>query len=330
MPSLLDHRQRRLELLAAVAAQRVEDVAGEALGVDPDQDVLGAGHVALDHRDVVLVVDQGAVADGGELPEGGRQLGRDDPLDQLLGAPPIGDQVGDRDHLQVVLRAVVDQVGHARHRPVLVHHLADHPGRDQAGEPGEVDRRLGLTGALQDAAVLRLQREDVARLDQVPRLGVRIDRHLDRPRPVGGRDPGGDALASLDGDREGGLERRLVLGGHQVEAELLAALVGQREADQAAAVLRHEVDGLGRRELRRHRQVALVLPVLVVADDHHPPAADVLDRLLDRWRTGNRSSSSCLLGALGHLGYSSVIRVTGSDRYQAGGGRSGRGRRTRC
>ena len=65
----LDHRQRRLELLAAVAAQRVEDVAGEALGVDADEHVLGAGDVALDHRDVVLVVDQRAVADGGEVAE---------------------------------------------------------------------------------------------------------------------------------------------------------------------------------------------------------------------------------------------------------------------
>ena len=61
---LLDHRQRGLELLAAVAAQRVEDVAGEALGVDAHEDVLRAGDLALDHRDVVLVVDQRAVADG--------------------------------------------------------------------------------------------------------------------------------------------------------------------------------------------------------------------------------------------------------------------------
>ena len=39
-PLLLDPRERALELLAAVAAPRVEDVAGEALGVDADEDVL--------------------------------------------------------------------------------------------------------------------------------------------------------------------------------------------------------------------------------------------------------------------------------------------------
>ena len=57
---------------------------------------------------------------------------------------------------------------------------------------------------------------------------------------------------------------------------------GQRQADQPARLLGHEVDRLRRRELRRHHQVALVLAVFAVADDDHAAAADLLDRLLDR------------------------------------------------
>ena len=102
----LDHRHRRLELLAAVAAQRVEDVTGEALGVDSDQHVLDAPHVALDHRDVVLLVDQRPVADRRELAEGGRQLGRHHALDQPLGPAAVVDQVGDGDHHQTVPLAI--------------------------------------------------------------------------------------------------------------------------------------------------------------------------------------------------------------------------------
>ena len=56
LPLLLDHRERRLELLAAVAAHRVEHIAREALRVDADEHVLGAVDVALDERDVVLAV----------------------------------------------------------------------------------------------------------------------------------------------------------------------------------------------------------------------------------------------------------------------------------
>jgi hypothetical protein len=91
-----------------------------------------------------------------------------------------------------------------------------------------------------------------------------------------------NALARLHRDRKGGLEGRLVLGRHQVEPELVAALRREREADQAAAVSGHEVDRVGRRELRGKRQIALVLAILGIAYHHHPARPDVLDRLLNR------------------------------------------------
>ena len=109
-----------------------------------------------------------------------------------------------------------------------------------------------------------------------------VDGDLDRPRPVGGGDAGRDAVARLDRDRERRAERRLVLVGHLAQAELVAALWREAQADQPAAVGRHEVDRVGRHELRRDRQVALVLAVLVVDDDDEPARPDLLDRLLDR------------------------------------------------
>src|ERR1700733_9181753 len=56
---LLDQIERGLQLRAAVAAQRAEDVAGQALGVDPDEDVVGSGHLAHDERRVLLVGQHG-------------------------------------------------------------------------------------------------------------------------------------------------------------------------------------------------------------------------------------------------------------------------------
>ena len=50
-----------MELRATVAALRAKDVAGKALGVDPDQRRRIAADVPLDQRDVVLFVDQGLV-----------------------------------------------------------------------------------------------------------------------------------------------------------------------------------------------------------------------------------------------------------------------------
>ncbi len=238
-------------------------------------------HVALHHRDVMLLVDQRAVADNVEVAVLGRQVGLRDPFDELLRAPPVLDQVGDGDHLEVVAAAVRDQVLDARHGPVVVHDLADHRSRDQAREAGEVDARLGLPRALQHPARACLQREHMAGLHEVLRLRARVDRDLDRVRAVVRRDAGGHALARLHRDRERRLEGRLVLGGHQVEPELVAAVRGEREADQPPRLAGHEVDVLRRRELRGEGQVPFVLAVLGVADDDHPAGADVLQRLLD-------------------------------------------------
>ena len=84
------------------------------------------------------------------------------------------------------------------------------PAGIEAGEPREVDRRLGLAGADEHAAVARAQREDVAGLDEVVRRRGGVDRDVDRVRAVGRGDAGRHALARFDRDRERGAEARLV------------------------------------------------------------------------------------------------------------------------
>src|SRR5689334_8081995 len=81
----------------------------------------------------------------------------------------------------------------------------------------------------------------------------------------------------------------------------------ERQADEPAPLLRHEVDCLGRGELSRKREVALVLAVLRVADDDHLPVADVLDGLFDRaeWLVGH-----CAFTA--YFASMSTSRLTGS------------------
>ena len=89
--------------------------------------------------------------------------------------------------------------------------------------------------------------------------------------------------------------------------ELVAAIGREREADQPPTVGRHEVDRLGRRELGRQCEIALVLAVLGVADDDHVAGADVLDRLLDAAEWG---ASSCLRSFSTYLASTSTSRLT--------------------
>ena len=73
---------------------------------------------------------------------------------------------------------------------------------------------------------------------------------------------------------------------HRVEVELAGPLAGERGADDARGVAQEERDGLGRGELGRHDEVALVLAVLVVDDDDDLAAPDGGDGVLDLRRGG--------------------------------------------
>ena len=111
----------------------------------------------------------------------------------------------------------------------------------------------------------------------------RIDGHVDRGGAVARRDAGADAEAPLgiNAHREGGGLLFGVPVGHLRQAELIAPLAGERKADQPAPMQGHEVDGLGRDELRRANQVALVLAVLVIGDDDQLAVLEIVNRLLD-------------------------------------------------
>jgi hypothetical protein len=99
--------------------------------------------------------------------------------------------------------------------------------------------------------------------------GVARHGRLHRARAVGGRDAGGDAGGGLDRHREGGAMLGAVAAGHRRQVQAFAMLAGQRQADQAAREAGHEVDGLGGDMLGGQHQVAFVLAVFLVDEDHH-------------------------------------------------------------
>jgi hypothetical protein len=156
----------------------------------------------------------------------------------------------------------------------------------------EVAARFRVTGAGQHAARAGHQREYMAGLAQVLRPRAGRDRGLHRMRAILRRDAGRDALCRLDAHRE---VRAVVIFGlahHEWQAKLAAALLREREADEAAAVPGHEVDVLGPRAGRRHQEIALVLALLVVHHDDHAPRGELCKELLDRIHRTPRASSS--------------------------------------
>ena len=199
----------------------------------PDEHAVSREDVACHEREVLRSVEQRAEAVSRELPVLGRDacLGR--LLHELLAVVTVPDEVPDRDDRKAMVGCEPLQLGPARHSLlVLRHDLAQQSRGVTACEAGEVNRRLGVAGPLQDTAGPVPQRQDVSWSGEVVRLGVRADECLDGGRPIAGGDAGRGAVAVVDGHRERGALGLGVLRDHEGQLELVEALGHERHADQ--------------------------------------------------------------------------------------------------
>ena len=196
-------------------------------------------------------------------------------LDEPLVLAAVGDEVFDGGDFEVVLNRKLHQVGEAGHGAVVVHDFAADASRLEPGETREIDGCFRVAAALQDAAWLGLEREDVARLNEVLRSGIGIDQHADDSGAVGGTDTGGDAVGGIDGDGEGGFLALAVLQDHALKAELLSPLVGNGGTNEPTRMHHHEVNGFGGDFFGGHDEITLIFPARVIGDNDHLTLADI-------------------------------------------------------
>ena len=286
-------------------------------------------------------VDRALVGVGAELAvrRGDRRLGH-----LASRAPRARRRYSIRSAIEISFRPCsareADQLGQPRHRAVLVHHLADHAGREQPGEPCEVDRRLRVAGAPEHAALFGAQREDVPGPGQSSASvsGSTI------ARTVAARSR---ALVPVVTPGRASTDTVNAVSSLRCCRRPSAGSRARRAASRPPACRStprpcrdHEVDRLGRHLLRRHDEVALVLAIGVVDDDHHPAGADVLERLLDRRERGcprdrfrsfahrhvlpsDPSAASSAMSRSTYFAITSISRFTrspGTDRSQRGHG----------
>ena len=248
------------------------------------QHVVAVADLAAHQREMRFLVDHALEAVNAERAVFGRQVGLRHLRHEAFGPHAIADQIRDRDHQQLVLlRELRRAPARAPCVPSSFMISQITPAGVEPGDAREIDRRFGLSGAHQHAAVARAQRKHVAGPREIGGLGLRIDRRADGRGAIGGGDAG--ARAALGFDRRRRTPSRSASSScvdHQRNLELVEPLAGHRQADQAAAVLGHEVDRLGRHLLGGHRQIAFVLAILVVDDDDHLAAADRGDGVLNR------------------------------------------------
>ena len=177
---LRDHPHRGIELLAAIAAHRAESITGQTFAMHANQDRFVSGRsrptrVPYGRRDRCRSRRRSL-----RIRRIWSASSRPPTDERAARSESVGDEVLDRDDLEVVLLAELDQVGQPRHRPVVLHDLADHAGRMQPASLARVDRAFGLADATKNAALARAQREDVTGTDDIRAASHRRSRPASR------------------------------------------------------------------------------------------------------------------------------------------------------
>ena len=258
-----------------------EDVADDVFRVQPDRHVDAVADVAEHHRQMLHRVPGQRVGVGLGLAAGRLDVGAFDALDQRLLALAVGDEVGDRHTLQPVLLGKAGHLRTAHDGAVVVDQFADDADLRQAGELAEIDRRFGMAGAHQHAALARDQREDVAGPREIGSADIAVGEVAHGQRAVVGRDAGGGAVLEVDADGEGRRVGGIIVGDHRREVQPLGVGARHRRADDAGGMAHDEGHLLRRAMDGRDDQVALVLAPVIVHDDDDLAALERADRFDD-------------------------------------------------
>ena len=278
---LLNHLHCQVQLLAALAAHRPEDVTRGARRVYTHQDGLIGSPFALNQGNVLqAVVD---LAERYEL-EMAVLCGQIDfvaHLNDLLGAQTIGNQVLDSDDRHIESLSHFDQLRQAGHGAVGIDDLDQGGSRVEAGNTHQVDGGLGVAGALEHALINGAQRVDVARTAEVLRLTVGIGQGADGHRAVVHRHAGGATVQQVDGYRERSAQHRCVVIDLHVQLQFMAALGSDGGAQHAASLTQHEINLFLGDFFGSDDKIAFVLTILVIDHDDKLAAAQLLHGLVN-------------------------------------------------
>ena len=176
------------------------------------------------------------------------------------------------------------QLGHARHRAVVVHDFADDAGRIAARRcaPDRRPPRCGRRAPARRPSRARSGNMWPGRARSRGRVAGSIAART-VARAVGRRDAGASCRPCASIDTQNAVSRR-----DELSRDLSGISSSSSRSGVIARQIRprpcfdHEVDGLRRDLRRRHRQIAFVLAILVVDDDDHLAGANRLEGVLDR------------------------------------------------
>ena len=268
------------QLLAAVAAQGAEGVAGEALGVDPAEDVLTVADVPLHQSHVVLAVDLVHIAVGDEVAVAGRHFCFRHLFYQLFVFLPVFLQGFDGNEFYIKFLCQLLQFRCAHHGAVLPHDLAAETAFFQPCQTHQVYRSFRMTVSFQNAVFLGQKREHMTRPPKVIGPGVFTDTHSGSIAALFRRDAcGGVYMVNRDG--KGGTVIVCIVVHHLRKLQLLAVVAAHGHADQTFSVYCHKVYIFCGGKFCRTDEITFIFSVRVVGTEDDLSLAQILQGLFN-------------------------------------------------
>ena len=277
----VNHLHRFVELVAAVAAGRAEDVACDAGGVDTHQNRFVRFPRTFDEGNVFQTVALLAEGDEAEVTVTGRHIYFFTLFHEAFVLETIGDEVFDGQNAESLFFCKFLELRHACHGAVFVENLDETGGRLHARHASQVNGGFCVAGASQHTAVLGVERVDVSRSAEVFGKHVGIGECTDGGGAVVTTHAGCAAFEQVYRHGEGSAQHAGVVLHLVVQSELVAAFNGDGSAEHAASVFQHEVHLLGGDEFSCHDEVAFVFAVFVIDHDDKLSFFEVLKCFFD-------------------------------------------------
>ena len=152
--------------------------------------------IAADKSDMRFLVDLILKCVKPELSVFGGQVRGGYTFYQRLRTSPVGNQVSDGDHQQIVPACERTELGHAGHGAILVHDFADDARRMQASQASQVYRGFGLPGSHQHSSAFWHATGRCGRANEIRRFRSRVNCRKHSGCTIGRRNSGSGTCPS--------------------------------------------------------------------------------------------------------------------------------------
>lgn len=277
-----DHFEGGVELIATIAAEGLDQVAGKATAMHAYEGGLGAGGGKVTHENgegflgFMLNLVDGDL----EVSELGGEICFRHAGHEFFVEATMGDELFDGNDFELMLFGEGEEFIAIRAITLFVEDFAQNSGGGESGHASQVDSGFGMTGATQDATFHGDERKDVSGFDEISWSGIRFGETADGFCAFGGSDPG-FTTGVIDGGHEGRLQGGRVVCDEGAEFESITD-ISQDGCAKLSVPAKHEVDGFGSDKFGSADVVPLIFTIFIVENDNNFTKSDGVDGGLDR------------------------------------------------